>query len=100
MHGSDAGPSKRGQDADAINLHLCHADEFQKRILRISGTVQKNATDHQLAVADIEIAPDGYVFIQALGGQGGNGGRGGNVGRGGNGQPAPTAGTNIQASHE
>ncbi|MDB4622045.1 hypothetical protein OAG82_04225, partial [Rubripirellula sp.] len=58
MHGGAAGPSERGHDADAINLHLCHAGEPQKRILRISGTVQKDASEHQLAVEEIEITPD------------------------------------------
>ncbi len=84
-HGGNAGPSERGHNAGWVKFNLCTTGGPRNQTLGISGTVLENGKEQEFDVQSIEIQNDGYVFIQAPGGRGGNGGRGGHGQRGSDG---------------
>lgn len=81
MHGrrgGDASTPNRGQNAGRIQCRLSYAGGSRRSgVLALEGSIAY-AADRPSALADtIEIGTEGYLFLRAVGGRGGNGGRGG-----------------------
>ena len=69
QRGGNAGPSERGHDAGSIDLHLHQAGGPKTHLLQVSGTVRVDQHERDLEIQNLAIKTDGYLFIEAVGGQ-------------------------------